>query len=235
MIGLLLNDPNDVNGAARVSPGDTASGRGGSEATPIVNKRKPRKSDANGAARVFDGDTASGRGGGKATQTVIERNPCKQTRKSKDISLRVGTVNIGSMSRRSGEVVDMAGRRDLDFCCLQETRWKGGSARVLGRDGARYKFFWSGCEEMAAGVGILVAERWIKYVLEVRRVSERLMVLRVMVGKSVLNLVSAYAPQVGRLMEEKEEFLVQLGTIFGWHRCQEKDDVVWGFEWSYWC
>ena len=65
------------------------------------------------------------RGGSKATQTVIERNPCKQSRKSKAVSLRVGTVNIGSMSRRSGEVVDMAGRRDLDFCCLQETRWKG--------------------------------------------------------------------------------------------------------------
>ena len=180
-----MNDPNDVNGAARVSPGDTASGRGGSEATPIVNKRKPHEEVVNGAARVFNGDTATGRGGSKATQTVIERNPCKQTRKSKDISLRVGTVNIGSMSRRSGEVV--AGRRDLDFCCLQETRWKGGSARVLGRDRARYKFFWSGCEEVVAGVGILVAERWIRYVLEVRRVSERLMVFRVIVRKSVLN------------------------------------------------
>jgi len=39
------------------------------------------------------------------------------------------------------------------------------------------------------------------------------MVLRVRVGKSVLNLVSVYAPQVGRSMEEKEEFFISLGTV----------------------
>src|SRR5580704_16466675 len=34
---------NDVNGAASVRTGDTASGRGGSKATQIVNKQKPCK------------------------------------------------------------------------------------------------------------------------------------------------------------------------------------------------
>src|SRR5277367_4673567 len=75
---------------------------------------------------------------------------------------------------------DVSARRRLDFCCLQETRWKGGSAKMLeGRDGARYKFFWSGSEEGVSGVGILVAERWIESVIEVRRVSQRLLVVRV--------------------------------------------------------
>ena len=41
-------------------------------------------------------------------------------------------------------------------------------------------------------------------------VSARLMLLRIIVGKSVLNLVSVYAPQAGRSMEEKEEFYVSL-------------------------
>ena len=123
--------------------------------------------------------------------------------------LRIGTANVGTMRGRSCEIVEMAERRHLDFCCLQETRWKGGSARTLGS----HKFFWMGCEEGISGVGVLVAESWVEKVLEVKRVSERLMVVRVIIGKSVLNLVSVYAPQVGRAMEEKEEFFISLGKI----------------------
>jgi len=36
------------------------------------------------------------------------------------------------MMGRCGEVVEMANRRKLDVCCLQDTRWKGGSARTFG-------------------------------------------------------------------------------------------------------
>ena len=38
------------------------------------------------------------------------------------LRLRIGTANIGSMSGRSGEVIDIVQRRGLDFCCVQETR-----------------------------------------------------------------------------------------------------------------
>jgi len=49
-------------------------------------------------------------------------------------------------------------------------------------------------------------------VLEVKWISERMMVLRVRVGKSALNLVSVYAPQVGTTME-KEDFFRSLGEV----------------------
>ena len=49
--------------------------------------------------------------------------------------------------------------------------------------------------------------------LDVKRWSERIMVLRVVVGRSVVNLVSVYAPQSGRGKEEKEEFFTVLGKI----------------------
>ena len=39
------------------------------------------------------------------------------------------------------------------------------------------------------------------------------MVVRVIVGRSVLNLISVYAPQTGRSMVEKEEFLAMLGKV----------------------
>ena len=60
------------------------------------------------------------------------------------------------------------------------------------------------------GVGMLVADRWIEKVLDVKHVSERLMVVRVIVGRSVLNLISVYATQAGWSREVKEEFLAML-------------------------
>ena len=43
-------------------------------------------------------------------------------------------------------------------------------------------------------------------VLEVKRVSNRLMVMKLEVNGSILNIVSAYALQVNNNMEEKNNF-----------------------------
>jgi exonuclease III len=48
------------------------------------------------------------------------------------VFLRIGTVNVGTMKKREGEVVEMLESRKIDICCLQETRWKGGSAKFMG-------------------------------------------------------------------------------------------------------
>jgi len=89
--------------------------------------------------------------------------------------MRIGKVDVRTMKHRSGEVVEMASRRHLDLCCLQETEWKEAADMIFGK----YKFFWSGCEEGTAGVGLLGEEKWVERVLEVRRVSSRIMVVRV--------------------------------------------------------
>lgn len=172
-------------------------------------KRKLKKTpnSVKGSSLLRQGGASLGRGGYKASQVVIQRNPyC-------EVKLKIGTVNVGSMAKRSGEVAEMAHRRGLDFCCLQETRWKGEQARKIGGEGMWYKFYWKGCEQGVSGVGILVAERWIDKVIEVKRFSERIMLLRVIVGKSVVCLVSVYAPQVGRGQEEKEEFYTLLRQV----------------------
>ena len=38
------------------------------------------------------------------------------------VTLRVGSVNVGTMRGREGEVVEMAASRHLDFCCLPRDR-----------------------------------------------------------------------------------------------------------------
>ena len=54
---------------------------------------------------------------------------------------------------------------------------RGEGARKLGS----YKLCRMGCEKGIRGVGMLVSDRWIEKVLDVKRVSERLMVVRVVV------------------------------------------------------
>ena len=53
-------------------------------------------------------------------------------RKGVDIMIR--SVNVGTMRGRSGEIAEMAARRRLDICCVQQTRWKAGSDRNIGCD-----------------------------------------------------------------------------------------------------
>ena len=65
--------------------------------------------------------------------------------RSKTQDVRTATWNVSSIVNRSGEVVDVLHRRNNNFCCAQETRWTGESARMLGANGKGYKFFWQGC------------------------------------------------------------------------------------------
>ena len=126
--------------------------------------------------------------------------------RSKSQDVRTATWNVSSMVSRSGEVVDALHRRRIDFCCAQQTRWKGESGRMLGANGRRYKFFWQGCNKGTAGVGVFIAERWIDSVVNVVRVNELIMYVKLVIGKQIVNTVSTYAPQVGLNAEEKDDF-----------------------------
>ena len=53
-----------------------------------------------------------------------------------------------------------------------------------------------------------MAERWIEQVLDVEHVSEILMVVRGIVWRTVLNVISAYAPRAERCMVEEEEWVI---------------------------
>ena len=142
-------------------------------------------------------------------------------------SMRIGSLNIGTMREREAELVDVMYRRRLDICCVQETRWAAGGATLLEiREEKRYKFYWSGCDDRSGGVGIMIAEEWIESVIEVKRVNERIMVLRMTVGDLVLNIISAYAPQSGRPVKEKEEFYEELLYVVS--RINEKEKLIIG-------
>ena len=56
-------------------------------------------------------------------------------------------------------------------------------------------------------------EELAESVLEVKRVSDRLMAMKLEVNGSILNIVSAYAPQVNNSMEEKNNFWEDLDGL----------------------
>ena len=53
------------------------------------------------------------------------------------------------------------------------------------------------------GVGVFIAERWMDSVVDVVRVNEWIMYVKLVIGKQIVNIVSAYATQVGLSAEEK--------------------------------
>ena len=84
---------------------------------------------------------------------------------------------------------------------------------MLDAIGRRYKFFWQGYNKGIAGIGVFIAERWIDSVDDVVRVNERIMYVKLVIGKQIVNIVSAYAPQVGLGAGEKDDFWDSFITV----------------------
>ena len=113
-----------------------------------------------------------------------------------------GIWNVGTLKGRSRKVLER-----VKVCCIQETWWKGDGARVIRTaTGEKYKLLWKGCAEGLNGVGVIIAEEFIDKVVKVVRIYDRLMMVKVLVGQCLVNIVSAYAPQVGRSQDKKDEF-----------------------------
>ncbi|KAK3547537.1 hypothetical protein QTP86_021515 [Hemibagrus guttatus] len=108
------------------------------------------------------------------------------------------------------ELADVMERRKVDILCVQETRWKGSKARSIG---AGFKLFYYGVDSKRNGVGVVLKEEFVRNVLEVKRVSDRVMSLKLEIEGVMLNVVSGYAPQVGCELEEKERFWSELDEV----------------------
>ncbi|KAK3506556.1 hypothetical protein QTP70_009082 [Hemibagrus guttatus] len=134
----------------------------------------------------------------------------REKRKGKSVGLRIGTLNVGTMTGKGRELADMMERRKVDILCVQETRWKGSKARSIG---AGFKLFYYGVDSKRNGVGVVLKEEFVRNVLEVKRVSDRVMSLKLEIEGVMLNVVSGYAPQVGCELEEKERFWSELDEV----------------------
>ncbi len=124
------------------------------------------------------------------------------------VRVRVGWLNVGTMTGRGRELVDMMERRKVGVLCVQETRWKGNKARELGGD---CKLFYSSADERGRnGVGIVLSKELKDSLVSVSRTNDRVVSVKLGKGETVVNVICAYAPQVGCEEEERETFWRQM-------------------------
>ena len=160
-------------------------------------------------ARAFSGNDAHRCPGGVKSEQGTARAYPESDEKSKD-SLRISTWNVGSLTGKSREIVDVMQRRKINAMCIQEVKWTGSSARELG-DG--YKLYYSGGRNKRNGVGIILDPNLKDTVFEVIRHNDRVMSVKAAIHGDIINIISAYAPQAGCTLEEKANFIEDLEAL----------------------
>ena len=147
---------------------------------------------------------------------------------------RVASFNVGTLNKRSAEVVETLARRRVDLCSLQEIRKKGtllpGQAEwITGKD-SRMRLYWCGNQKASGGVGIMLAEKWVEKVFEVQRITDRILMLKLIIGKQIFTFVALYAPQAGRPAAEKDSFYYQLqSAVMG---ISDSEEVIFLGDWN---
>jgi exonuclease III len=128
--------------------------------------------------------------------------------------IRLGSWNVGSLTGKLREIVDTATRRRVNILCVQETKWTGQKAKEVEDTG--FQLWYTGKERNKNGVGINVDKSLKNGVVDVRRQGDRIILVKLVVGDKVLNVISAYAPQVGLSEAAKREFWEDLdGMVRG--------------------
>ena len=181
---------------------------------------RPRRNAGNvsGLASSRAWEAGSGHCGESCKPPTKTKKKTKRTEKTKTkkikTKLRVATWNVGTLKRRSAEVLETLSRRRVDICGVQEHRWKGGitanQVRTLKGKDCKYRFYYCAQESGLGGAGVLLAESWADKVIEVQRISDRILILKLIIGKAVLTFISVYAPQASLPEAVKELFFDQL-------------------------
>ena len=120
---------------------------------------------------------------------------------------------MGTLSGRPSQVVETMPRREIDLCYIEKCRWRDASARMIESKDSKYKCFWISKELGTGSVGVLLAKKWRDKAFHVKHVSDRLMMIKIIVDEVVVSVLSVYAPQTGLTIAEKELFYDSLQNL----------------------
>ena len=121
------------------------------------------------------------------------------------VRVRVGALNVGSMTGRGRELADLMERRKVGVLCVQETIWKGDKAKELGggcmliRSGAN--------KQGRNGVGIVLSKDLKEDLISVSKRSDRAMSIKLGVEETVVHIICDYAPPSRLYREGKRSVL----------------------------
>jgi exonuclease III len=125
--------------------------------------------------------------------------------------LRVGTWNVGSLTGKLREIVDIMIRRRVNILCVQETKWKGQKAKEVEDTG--FKLWYTGTTTNKNGVGIVLDKSLKDGVVDIKRQGDRIILVKLIVGDLVFSVISAYAPQISLNESIKRQFWEQLDAL----------------------
>ncbi|GJV61944.1 craniofacial development protein 2 [Tanacetum coccineum] len=123
--------------------------------------------------------------------------------------LRVSSRTSNALYEYVLELVDALERHRVDIACFQETKWKGSSNKEVNG----YKLWYSGSHTARNGVGVILRACLKDKVVHVNRCSDRIISLTLVIEGETVNVISAYAPQVGLSEEEKKAFWDSLDEV----------------------
>ena len=101
-----------------------------------------------------------------------------------------------------------------DLCCLQKTRWRRGSTRLIkGNHNIYISSFGVGIMQVLEELELCYLKKWVNNVISVKRYDHRCFQLHFLVRKTILNVICCYALQSGLSAEEKDTFYERVFSV----------------------
>lgn len=113
------------------------------------------------------------------------------------------------MTEKSIELVKILKKRKVSIACVEETKWTGAKAKDIDE----YKLWYTGVAKSRNGVSIIGDSDLRDQVVEVRKVNDRIMAIKLVVGGAPTIVISTYAPQAGLDEEVKRRFWEDLDEL----------------------
>ncbi|XP_066946150.1 craniofacial development protein 2-like [Macrobrachium rosenbergii] len=137
------------------------------------------------------------------------------------VVLRVGTLNVGTITGKGREIADLMKIRKISILHVQETRWRGNKVRC------GYKLLYSGAKkEGRNGVGIIQSKSLKDNIIGVRRTNDRAMVVKLFLDGKTVNIVSAYPPQAECDKVEKVAFWQEMDRHLSEIQAEERSIIA---------
>ncbi|KAH0434466.1 hypothetical protein IEQ34_026824 [Dendrobium chrysotoxum] len=128
-----------------------------------------------------------------------------------EIKIRIGTWNIGSLTGKLIELIDIMIHRKINILCIQKTKWVGEKANEI--DSLGFKLWFSGRSRTRNGIDVILDKSLKDNVININRIGDRIIALKIIVNAKIVNIISTYAPQVGLDMDSKLKFLNDLEEL----------------------
>ena len=101
-------------------------------------------------------------------------------------------------------------RRDVSILCVHETKWV---VKKLELQSWGYKLWYTGRDRDRNGVGVIINKQLLENMVEIRRKGDKILLVKLILGREIFNIISIYAPQVGLDESSKRQFQEDLDEM----------------------